>query len=229
MQRAELVALAARGAYTPSECCYAPGVSDEELLRAWAGGDEGAGAALFRGHFDALYRFFRTKVPDDYEDLIQTTMLECVRVKTRVRGDVPFRAFLLGVARNCLLHHFRSRYRDRLEFDSSRSSVADLDPRPSTLAARNAEQAQLLAAMRQIPLDLQVVLELHYWEELGTRELAVALEIPQGTVKSRLRRAREALREVLAAGTRAGTEPPLDDDDRLMARVQALRTVVDET
>jgi RNA polymerase sigma factor (sigma-70 family) len=203
-------------------------VSDEELLRAWAEGDEGAGASLLRRHFDALYRFFRTKAPDDYEDLIQTTMLECVRAKTRVRGDAPFRAFLLGVARNCLLHHFRSRFRDRLELDSSRSSVADLDPRPSTVAARNAEQAQLLEAMRQIPLDLQVVLELHYWEELGTRELAVALEIPQGTVKSRLRRAREALRGALVAGARAGIASPLDDDDGLVVRVQALRTVVDE-
>ncbi|MCA9650307.1 MAG: RNA polymerase subunit sigma-70, partial [Myxococcales bacterium] len=40
-----------------------------------------------------------------------------------------------------------------------------------------------------------------YWEELSTRELSDALEVPQGTVKSRLRRAREALREALAVGS----------------------------
>jgi RNA polymerase sigma-70 factor (ECF subfamily) len=44
-----------------------------------------------------------------------------------------------------------------------------------------------------LPVDLQVALELHYWEDLSTAELAGILEIPQGTVKSRLRRAREAL------------------------------------
>ena len=116
-------------------------MTDDELLRAWAGGDQGAGASLYRRHFDALYRFFRTKAPEAYEDLIQTTMMECMRAKERYRGDAPFRAFLFAVARNCLLHHFRSRFRDRLDFDSSRSSVADLDPRPSALAVRNAEHA----------------------------------------------------------------------------------------
>lgn len=198
-------------------------VSDEALLRAWAGGDEAAGATLYRRHFDALYRFFRTKAPDAYEDLIQTTMLECVRSKDRFRGDAPFRGFLFGVARNTLLHHFRSRFRDRLDFDASRSSVADLDPRPSTIAARNAEQTRLLEAMRRIPVDLQIVIELHYWEELSTRELSDALEVPQGTVKSRLRRAREALREALAVGSGTGEA----DDERLGASVLALRGTID--
>nr|MCH9683973.1 sigma-70 family RNA polymerase sigma factor [Deltaproteobacteria bacterium] len=173
-------------------------MTDEKLLRAWSAGDERSGADLYRRHFDALYRFFRTKAPEHYEDLIQTTMLEMVRSHERYRGDAPFRGFLFGVARNTLLHHFRSRFRDRLDFDAARSSVADLDPRPSTIVARNAEHQRLLEAMRHIALELQTVLELHYWEGLGTRELATVLDVPQGTVKSRLRRAREALREVLA-------------------------------
>jgi len=203
-----------------------PVSDDAQLLRAWADGDDRAGASLFRRHFDALYRFFRTKAPDHYEDLIQTTMLECVRSKERFRGDAPFRAFLFGVARHCLLHHFRSRFRDRLDFDASSSSVADLDPRPSTLAARNAEHHRLLEAMRSIPVDLQVVLELHYWEDMGTKDLSTALEIPQGTVKSRLRRAREALREVLESG--AVTPRIASGDAQLEGRVRALRAVVDE-
>jgi RNA polymerase sigma factor (sigma-70 family) len=201
-------------------------VTDDELLRAWADGDQGAGASLYRRHFEALYRFFRTKAPDAYEDLVQVTMLECMRSKERYRGDAPFRAFLFAVARNCLLHHFRSRYRDRLDFDASRSSVADLDPRPSTIVGRNAESTRLLEAMRRVPLDLQVVLELHYWEELGTAELATVLAIPQGTVKSRLRRAREALRAALDAS--AGEGRPPAPEDGLGGRVRGLRELVDD-
>lgn len=213
-------------------------VDDEALLASWTEGDDKAGEALYRRHFDALYRFFRTKAPDHCEDLIQTTMLECMRGRQRFRGDSTFRAYLFGVARNCLLHHFRTRFRDRLDFDASRSSVADLDPRFSSVLGRRAEQERLLAAMRSIPVDLQVVIELHYWDELNTRELATALDVPQGTVKSRLRRAREALRQALGDGPAEGERQPEPDeppdeppdeqqskeDEQLAAQVQALRS-----
>ena len=73
----------------------------------------GVGMALYRRYFDPLYRFFRAKAPDDYEDLIQNTMLECVRSRERFRGDAPFRAYLFGVARHRLLHGGRHRLGDK--------------------------------------------------------------------------------------------------------------------
>jgi RNA polymerase sigma-70 factor (ECF subfamily) len=54
-------------------------------------------------------------------------------------------------------------------------------------------------ALRRLPVELQVVVELHYWEEQSTAEMAEVLEVPQGTVKSRLRRAREQLEVDLGA------------------------------
>ena len=57
----------------------------------------------------------------------------------------------------------------------------------------------LLAALRHLPLELQLILELHYWEDLSTSEMAEVVGIPQGTVKSRLRRAREQLTAQIAA------------------------------
>jgi RNA polymerase sigma factor (sigma-70 family) len=172
-------------------------MDDAALFQAWVGGDQSAGEALYGRYFDPLYRFFRAKVPDDYEDLIQNTMLECVRSRDRYRGDSPFRAYLFGVARHRLLHYMRAKGSNRLDFDAGQSSLADLDPRPSTVVARRAEHRLLLEAMRRIPVDLQLAIELHYWEDLSTAELAEVLEIPQGTVKSRLRRGREALQAAL--------------------------------
>ncbi len=168
-------------------------MDDAALFEAWSAGDRAAGDALYRRHFRPLYRFFRAKAPDDYEDLIQATMLECVRSRDRFRGDAPFRAFLFGVARHRLLHYLRSKGRDRLDFDADQSSVADVDPRPSTITARKAEHQILLEALQRLPVNFQIALELHYWEELGTKELAAVLEIPEGTVKTRLRRGRELL------------------------------------
>jgi RNA polymerase sigma factor (sigma-70 family) len=172
-------------------------MDDAALFEAWVAGDQTAGETLYRRHFDALYRFFRGKAPEDYEDLIQNTMLECLRSRGRYRGDAPFRAYLFGVARHRLLHFLRAKGTNRIDFDGEQNSLMDVDPRPSAVVARQAEHRLLLDAMRRIPFELQVALELHYWEELSTAELAVALEIPQGTVKSRLRRGREALQAEL--------------------------------
>ena len=55
----------------------------------------------------------------------------------------------------------------------------------------------MLAALNGLPLDLQIALELYYWEELSVVEVAAVLEVPEGTVKSRLHRARQLLREQL--------------------------------
>lgn len=181
-------------------------MDDAELFKAWAGGDQSAGESLYRRYFDPLYRFFRAKAPDDYEDLIQNTMLECVRSRERFRGDAPFRAYLFGVARHRLLHHLRRKGSSRVDFEASQTSVADVDPRPSSLMARKAEHRLLLDAMRRVPVDLQIAMELHYWEDMSTAELAEVLEIPQGTVKSRLRRGREALQAELAKLTQDPTE-----------------------
>jgi RNA polymerase sigma-70 factor (ECF subfamily) len=168
-------------------------VTDEQLLDAWRDGDATAGQDLLKRHFKALFRFFANKVSEEADDLIQKTMMRAVRGRDQFRGQSSFRSYLFVIARRELLRHYRTRQRDRLVFDPEVSSVFDLSGSPSSMAAKSQEQKLLLDALRRLPVDLQVALELHYWEDLSTAELAGILEIPQGTVKSRLRRAREAL------------------------------------
>jgi RNA polymerase sigma-70 factor (ECF subfamily) len=167
--------------------------ADAELLAAWRAGDAAAGEDLFTRHFDALYRFFRNKADDGIDDLIQATFLAAVASRDAFRGDASFRSYLFAIARNELYAHWRRRARRDAEADIGELSVEDLGTRPSGVLARHREQQLLLRALRAIPLDLQLVVELHYWEELTGPELAVALEVPEGTARSRLRRAREAL------------------------------------
>ena len=59
------------------------------------------------------------------------------------------------------------------------------------------EQRLLLRALRALPIELQTLLELAYWEGLSDRELGEVLELPPGTIKSRLRKARQQLEEAL--------------------------------
>jgi RNA polymerase sigma-70 factor (ECF subfamily) len=169
--------------------------SDGELLGAWRQGDKRAGAELFERYFEPISRFFVNKLSEDPDDLVQETFMACLRGRDRLRDDASFRSYLFGTACNVLRAHLRRR--THLPLDTDDRCAFDLSPGPSTaLHAREGERL-LLDALRRIPLELQILLELHYWEALKTDEIAEALGLPPGTVRGRLQRGRARLIEVL--------------------------------
>lgn len=183
--------------------------SDGELLQAWGGGDRAAGEELLARHFEAVVRFFQNKIDRDHDDLIQKTFLGCLESRERFRGDGSFRAFLFGVARNVLGKHLRQRYREPASLDFAHVSVAELGDTPSLLVVEDQQQELMLHALRRIPLDHQIVLELCYWEGLTAAEVGEMLGVPLGTAKTRLRRAKQLLAAELSdlqAGV-TGAEP----------------------
>jgi RNA polymerase sigma factor (sigma-70 family) len=172
--------------------------TDVELLDAWRDGDKRAGKQLFERHYDAMMRFFRNKVGADAPDLVQKTFLGCIESVDRYRGDGSFRSYLFSVAYRQLCKHYRSRTSERARFDVGSVSAADLDPTPSRVVAKRREQRVLLEALRGIPVEYQVALELHYWEQMSDADIARALDLPLGTTKSRIRRGRQLLAERIA-------------------------------
>ncbi|HVI04064.1 MAG TPA: RNA polymerase sigma factor [Enhygromyxa sp.] len=173
-------------------------IADAELLEAWRGGDKRAGKLLFERHYDAVHRFFRNKVGSDAPDLVQKTFLGCLESVERYRGEGSFRSWLFAVAFRQLCKHYRAKASERARFDVATVSVCDFDPTPSRMLAERREQRLLLEALRRIPMELQVALELHYWEQMSDAEIARALEMPLGTMKSRIRRGRQLLAERMA-------------------------------
>lgn len=167
------------------------------MLDLWRAGDKAAGNELFERHFDAVHRFFMNKAPSDGADLTQRTFLACIEGRERFERRSSFRTYLFAIAHHELMAHWRRSAKG--ELNTSISSLCDLDPSPSTLLARVSEERRLLEALRGIPMELQIVLELFYWEGLSGSELAEVLDIPEGTVRSRLRRGLSALRERLRA------------------------------
>ncbi|EDM76991.1 hypothetical protein PPSIR1_13295 [Plesiocystis pacifica SIR-1] len=180
-------------------------VTDDELLEAWRRGDQRAGRELFERHYDAVDRFFRNKAGEDGPDLAQRTFLAVVEgiEADRYRNQNSFRSWLFAIAYRQLCKHYRSQASDRRRFDAAVTSVHDLDPTPSTIVGRSEDERLLLAALRLLPIDLQVALELHYWEQMSDAQIAGALGLPLGTVKSRIRRARQLVAEHVAALSQA--------------------------
>lgn len=172
-------------------------IPDDEarLVRAWKQGDKHAGAALFRRYYDPIVRFYRNKAIGQ-EDLVQRCFLRCVDLRTKIRDESSFRSFIFGVARNVLLEHYRkARYDKRLDFTVQ--TVEDLAPTPTSKLAKGENESRLLAALRRLPLEQQIAVELYYWEELNAREIAEICEEPEPTIRTRLRRARLRLEKEL--------------------------------
>ena len=190
---------------------------DIALLDAWRAGDKQAGNALLARHFQALLRFFENKVGADADELIQRTLLACAESHRQFRGDASFRTYLFTVARHELYAHYERRARAANNEDIGSRSIADLATSPSGIVARRREHDLLLRALRAIALDFQVALELHFWEGMSGPEMAEVLGLAEGTVRSRIRRAKEALeekmKELAAVGDEAALEASLSDLD----------------
>jgi RNA polymerase sigma factor (sigma-70 family) len=176
--------------------------TDFELLASWRAGDLEAGNALVRRHFLGLYVFVRSKAPDAADDLVQRIFEACVAARDRIDDERgTFKSYVFGIARRQLVYWFREQRRDRDHVDTMNDSIAQLTGSPSRIVALRQEQHAVLAALHELPLDLQIALELYYWEELTVPEVAAVLEVPEGTIKSRLHRARQLLRDRLDAAS----------------------------
>ncbi len=179
--------------------------TDIELVRSWKAGDTAAGRALFERYFKSLRRFFRSKGGDDEttDDLIQRTLLAVVERSPTLADDANFGAYLFTVARHELFALYKKRRRVTDAFDSHVHSAGQLVDSPTGLLAKQQDERILLAALRRIPVDLQIALELYYWEGMRTADLGAVLGIPPSTATTRLSRARELLkREISASASR---------------------------
>lgn len=191
------------------------GEEERVLLERWRNGDTRAGDQLFVRHFASVDRFFRHKVrEDEIADLVQRTFMICVERPERFQERSSLRTYLLGIARNILREHYRARARARHE-DIDELSLMDLGAGPSSLIGVKAEQRLLLEALRSIPLAAQEILELFFWESLTGAQIAEILGVGEDTARTRLRRARLLVSEVLKqlANSRTLLESTLSDLD----------------
>lgn len=181
--------------------------TDLELLDAWDAGDKRAGGLLIKRHFPTLQRFFANKVAEtEQADLIQATMLQCVRSRGSFRRHAQFRTFLLSIANHELLHHYRKHGRKLDKLDPLADSIQAVSTSIFGKLAKKDEHERLLTALRQLPMALQIVLELKYWERLTTEDCAVILDIPANTVSGRIRQGKKQLGALLE-GMRQGASP----------------------
>lgn len=177
--------------------------TDEELLAAWRMGDLQAGRMLFRRYYLLVVRFLRNKINEhDLSDLVQQVFIAILEHPNRYEGrqGASFKNYVIGIAYRTLLKHIRDdaqrRKHEQLD-DVENISVIDLGQTPSQILAMQEEHRRVVEVLQRLPLKLQTVIELRFWEGMKQREIAAALGWPPGTVADRLRRGLKLLRELL--------------------------------
>lgn len=179
---------------------------DLELWDLAVRGSDAAFGALFERHASAVYNYCFRRCGDwaEAEDLTSATFLNAWRRRDEVRLEQDsLRPWLLGVATNLLRNDLRSRHRR----DAAMSRVALAGGRPEDaladdVAGRLDDQRRMKAVLERIddlPVDQQEVLALVLWSGLSYEDASLALGVPVGTVRSRLSRARQRLKEPAAA------------------------------
>ena len=158
-------------------------------------------AAVFDRHYDFVHRYLARRVGLDMaDDLASETFTTAFRVRARFDlAHSDARPWLLGIATNLVRHHRRAEVR-RLRAYEHLETEAAVGIDEALVAARvdaAAERPRIARALARIPDGDRDALLLLAWADLTYAEIAIALDIPIGTVRSRVHRARRRLRELL--------------------------------
>ncbi|TDW70568.1 RNA polymerase sigma factor [Kribbella pratensis] len=179
-----------------------PAVSDRDLWGRAAEGDSEAFAQLYDRHARAIYNFLhrRTGSWSDAEDLTSAVFLQA----WRRRGDVVLDRdsalpWLLRTADYTVRNEWRSKLRYRRALAAAHLLHREVEDPADDVAQRLDDDRRIravLALMKRLPRHEHEIVELCVWAGLDLAAAAVALDVPIGTVKSRLSRARKHLREL---------------------------------
>lgn len=181
---------------------------EKHLLRLAREGDNDAIDQLLQEHFKSIYNlaYRLTGNYDDAQDVISEAFLRVYNALPRFRGDANFSTWLYRIVMNVFLDERKKR---RLRQHDSLEAMVQLDegevqrqieddsPGPIEAIERGEEAVIVQRAVLALPEAQRTMIALYHFQELSYEEIAAIMKLPIGTVKSRLNRARLALKSKL--------------------------------
>ncbi len=179
--------------------------ADEELIRRFLAGDGEAFARLVDRHRQRVYNVCLRLLgdPDDAADASQDTFLSVLTKLEQFRGDAAFTTWMHRIAANACYDLTRKRRRQPLLRSAGDPDVPDeAGPPVPDPAEELSGTRDVVTALRAIPEEFRVALVLADLQDLAYEEVAKILDVPIGTVKSRIHRGRVALARAMGLGAR---------------------------
>ena len=180
---------------------------EKELVKRTLEGDLDAFGSLYRTHQSRIFATVRgrTRNKEDVEDLVQTTFIRAYLGLSGYRGEAAFSTWLTQIAMNLCTSHSRSRkaLNGRIEAVEDPCLRDMWEPargeNPEESLNRKEHVEMLMQHIRNLPTPYREAMELRYVEDRSYLEIMEALDVPMGTVKSWLHRARAQLEATLEA------------------------------
>lgn len=184
------------------------GASESELVRRAQSGDSLSFDRLVEAHYATVYSTAYRMLGDSSSasDATQTAFLRAFEALDSFRGASAFGTWLYRIVMNVCLDELRKRRNqpvslvaeDEEEDSLEERDIPDEAEEPAGLVEQRERQAIVQAAIGQLPEDYRAIIVLYDIRGLSYQEISEVLGVPLGTVKSRLNRARHALRELMA-------------------------------
>lgn len=173
-------------------------MSDELLLRRARKGDRAAVDRLLRDHYDIIRAVCRRIVanPADADDAVQNALIAIVRALPSFDGRSKFSTWVFRIATNAALDEVRRIRRRPVPHDHEMLSPSPAAERTGAVDA----QIDVRSALEKLPEEYRVAMVLRHVADLDYADIAVILDVPVGTVRSRLARGRDQLGALLGGG-----------------------------
>ena len=162
-------------------------------------GDREAFGALVEQYRDNVYRLAYRMCGNAYDadEAAQEAFVAAWRALPNFRGDAKFSTWLYRLATNAAIDQMRREKRHHGAGDGEMPDIADDSDSPQETVERTEQQEAVQKALATLSEEYREVLLLRYMEELDYAEIAEVLQLPSGTVKSRINRAKAALKTAL--------------------------------
>ena len=183
--------------------------ADQKLIRRCKRGEEAAFQAVLTRYRGPIYNLCWRMVRNDEDarDLAQEVFIKVFRLLDRYDEQYAFSSWLFRIATNHCIDHLR---RQRLRFlslerdggsddDEAEMQIANDDPEPDVVLQRREALEKLEEVIAELPPHYRVITLLRHDQQLSYEEIAETLQLPLGTVKARIHRARNMIQQMLAA------------------------------
>lgn len=172
---------------------------DLELLKQIASNDRKAIALLYQRHHLRLYRYLLRFVKSEAvaEELVNETFLDVWRSAGKFEGRSQVSSWIISIGRNKAISLLRKRSDAELDDDYA-SGLEDESDTPETSTLKQDKAKAMRLCINRLGPDHREVIDLVYYQEKAIKEIAIILDVPENTVKTRVFHARKKLSELLS-------------------------------